>query len=299
MSFMVKNPGMMPGFETLRSGDVGKRRKGIGELVRGCWRSCIETGDGTGVSAVDYKIDEGAAINPNERPFVADCIIANPVSYAHIHCAEKLGIPLHMSFSMPWSPTQAFPSPLANIQATNADPNTTNYISYSLVEILQWQGLGDVINDFRKKSLGLEPISVQWAPGMLARLQIPWTYFWSPTLIPKPADWPSNIKIPGFYFLSLASNYTPEPDLQHFLDSGPVPIYVGFGSIIVDDPTAMTKMIFEAIRKTGRRALVSKGWGGVGADELDKPEGVFMLGNVPHDWLFPRVDCVVHHGTFQ
>ena len=64
----------------------------------------------------------------------------------------------------------------------------------------------------------------------------------------------------------------------------------------MDDPNAMTKLIFEAVKKTGQRALVSKGWGGFGADELGIPEGVFMLGNVPHDWLFQHVSCVVHHG---
>ena len=73
-------------------------------------------------------------------------------------------------------------------------------------------------------------------------------------------------------------------------------MYIGFGSIVVDDPTAMTKLIFEAVKKSGQRALVSKGWGGLGADELGIPEGVFMLGNVPHDWLFKHVSCVVHHG---
>ena len=58
----------------------------------------------------------------------------------------------------------------------------------------------------------------------------------------------------------------------------------------------MTKLIFEAVKKTGQRALVSKGWGGFGGDELGKPDGVFMLGNCPHDWLFQHVSCVVHHG---
>jgi hypothetical protein len=58
----------------------------------------------------------------------------------------------------------------------------------------------------------------------------------------------------------------------------------------------MTSLIFEAVKKTGQRALVSKGWGGLGGDELSKPDGVFMLGNCPHDWLFQKVSCVVHHG---
>ena len=58
----------------------------------------------------------------------------------------------------------------------------------------------------------------------------------------------------------------------------------------------MTNMIFEAVKLTARRALVSKGWGGLGADEMGIPEGVFMLGNCPHDWLFKHVSAVVHHG---
>ncbi|KAK5121275.1 hypothetical protein LTR85_005441 [Meristemomyces frigidus] len=301
MAFMVKNPGLMPGFDTLRSGDVGKRRKEVGEYIKGCWRSCFEAGDGLGPEASDETIEDWTAHHPatgddRNKPFVADCIIANPPSFAHIHCAEKLGIPLHIMFTMPYSPTQAFPHPLANIQSSNADPHLTNYMSYALIDMLTWQGLGDVINRFRQKSLGLEPISLVWAPGMLQRLKIPHTYCWSPALIPKPKDWGQHISVSGFYFLNLASNYRPAPDLQAFLDAGLPPVYIGFGSIVLDDPNGMTKLIFEAVERTGQRALVSKGWGGVGADELGIPDSVFMLGNVPHDWLFKHVSCVVHHG---
>ncbi|KAK5084156.1 hypothetical protein LTR24_007516 [Lithohypha guttulata] len=300
MAFMVKNPGLMPGIESLKAGDIGKRRKSIYELINGCWRSCIETGDGTGASASDdllesLSTDSGVSMG-EDKPFVADAIIANPPSFAHIHIAEKLGIPLHMMFTMPWSPTQAFPHPLANIISSNTDQSLANYISYVLVDMLTWQGLGDLINKFRERVLHLEPVSIIWAPGMLARLKIPWTYCWSPALIPKPRDWGSKIDVSGFFFLNLATNYTPAPDLAEFLGAGPPPVYIGFGSIVVDDPNAMTSMIFEAVKKTGQRALVSKGWGGLGADELGIPEGVFMLGNCPHDWLFKQVSCVVHHG---
>jgi UDP:flavonoid glycosyltransferase YjiC (YdhE family) len=115
-------------------------------------------------------------------------------------------------------------------------------------------------------------------------------------LIPQPNDWGSHIDISGFYFLSLGSSYTPPEDLAAFLAAGPPPVYIGFGSIVVDDPNEMTRLIFDAVRLTGQRALVSKGWGGLGANELGIPEGVFMLGNCPHDWLFKHVSCVVHHG---
>lgn len=304
MAFMVKNPGLMPGIDSLKNGDIGKRRAGIYEMIVGCWRSCIEAGDGTGAEISDAMLDGrssfdsgfSAGSDPLLKPFVADTIIANPPSFAHMHIAEKLGIPLHLMFTMPWSPTQSFPHPLANVLSSNADSNITNFISYALVDMMTWQGLGDVINKFRERSLGLEPVSIMWAPGMASRLRIPWTYCWSPALIPKPPDWGNFIDISGFFFLNLASNYTPAPDLAEFLAAGPPPVYIGFGSIVVDDPNAMTKMIFEAVKKTGQRALVSKGWGGLGADQIGVPEGVFMLGNVPHDWLFKHVSCVVHHG---
>ena len=108
MAFMVKNPGLMPGIDSLRAGDVGKRRKDMYEIVQGCWRSCIEIGDGTGIRASDdnmgsrSSIDSGIVMDGDSsvRPFVADAIIANPPSFAHIHCAEKLGIPLHLMFTL-------------------------------------------------------------------------------------------------------------------------------------------------------------------------------------------------------
>ncbi|KAF2621325.1 glycosyltransferase family 1 protein [Macroventuria anomochaeta] len=291
MAFMVKNPNLMPGFRSLMSGDVGQRRRDVAEYIQGCWRSCYKAGDGM---SPDSGSDPG--FEPAARPFVADCIIANPPSFAHIHCAEKLGIPLHIMFTMPYSPTQAFPHPLANIQSSNADPQLTNYISYAMIELLSWQGLGDIINRFRAKCLGLDPVGLIDAPGMLHRLKVPHTYCWSPALIPKPKDWGPHISISGFYFLNLASDFTASPGLQAFLNAGAPPVYIGFGSIVLDDPNAMTELIFEASRKSGQRVLLSKGWGGMGADELCVPESVFMLGNVPHDWLFKHVSCVVHHG---
>lgn len=89
MAFMVKNPGLIPGMQSLKAGDVGKRRKGIAEILQGCWRSCAD--------ANEVKEDETSA--PKTRPFIANAIIANPPSFAHIHCAEKLGIPLHLMFT--------------------------------------------------------------------------------------------------------------------------------------------------------------------------------------------------------
>ena len=288
MAFMVKNPGMIPTMQTFKQGEVGRRRDQMAEMFEGFWRACINATD-------DEKDVKNRKMMGENSPFVADAIIANPPSFAHIHCAERLGIPLHLMFTFPYTPTQEFPHPLANIKKTNVDPGYSNFMSYPLVEMMTWQGLGDLVNTFRVRTLGLEPVSTLWAPGQLYRLKVPYTYLWSPGLVPKPKDWGPEIDIAGFVFLDLASSFKPPEGLTKFLDAGEPPVYIGFGSIVVDDPDKFTTLIFEAVKKAGVRALVSKGWGGLGDDD-NTPDNIYMLENTPHDWLFPKVKAVVHHG---
>lgn len=106
MAFMVKNPGLIPSFDSVRSGEIRKRRKVVRDILYGCWRSCFEGGNGMDVEAAEPSRVFGVQRDPaasEERkdpiPFVADAIIANPPSFAHLHCAEKLGIPLHIMFT--------------------------------------------------------------------------------------------------------------------------------------------------------------------------------------------------------
>jgi hypothetical protein len=133
MAFMVKNPGMIPTMDTLKKGEVGRRRSQMAEMFEGFWRACINATD-------DEKDTSNLKMMGEKNPFVADAIIANPPSFAHIHCAERLGIPLHLMFTFPYTPTQAFPHPLANIKKTNVDPGYANFMSYPLVEMMTWQG---------------------------------------------------------------------------------------------------------------------------------------------------------------
>ncbi|KAL9109293.1 MAG: hypothetical protein Q9227_006048 [Pyrenula ochraceoflavens] len=177
---------------------------------------------------------------------------------------------------------------------SNVEANYTNYLSYPLVDLMTWQGLGDLVNRFRTKTLGLEPISTLWAPGQFARLRVNFTYLFSPGLVPKPEDWGPEIDIAGYVFLEGAESFKPARSLVDFLDGGEA-IYIGFGSISgIDDPKAFTQMIFEAVEKANVRAVISKGWGGIG--EMDIPSNVCLIDSVPHDWLFPRVSAVIHHG---
>lgn len=79
---------------------------------------------------------------------------------------------------MPWSPTQHFPHPLANVRARNTKPSVANFASYAIVEMMIWEGLGGIINKFRKRVLGLDPLDGMRAPSLIPRLQIPYSYLW-------------------------------------------------------------------------------------------------------------------------
>ncbi|CAG7940237.1 unnamed protein product [Penicillium nalgiovense] len=273
MAFMVKNPGLIPQMKTLRAGEVQRKQAMVATMLDGCWRSCIEDDPMT------------------KHPFVADAIIANPPSFAHVHCAQALGIPVHLMFTMPWSSTKAFPHPLANLNPSSMDPRTANWVSYGVVEWLTWQGLGDVINRWRV-SIDLEPVPATEGPSLAETLKIPYTYCWSPALVPKPQDWPDHIDVCGFFFRDPPS-YSPPSELREFLQGGPPPVYIGFGSIVVDDPQKLIDTVVTAVVRAGVRAIISKGWSGlVGSTNPN----IYYIGDCPHEWLFQHVAAVVHHG---
>ena len=97
VEYMVGNPGLLPSVEGLWNGSVVRKQEFVAEILEGCWRSCIEPGkDGL--------------------PFVADAIIASPSSFSHIHCAEKLGIPLHLmsTWVQPFPTFQVYVVSVAN-----------------------------------------------------------------------------------------------------------------------------------------------------------------------------------------
>lgn len=135
-----------------------------------------------------------------------------------------------------------------------------------------------------------------YGAGAQARLR-PVLYAFSRHLQPQPPDWPaSRASVVGFWQLDAATSWTPPPRLEAFLEAGPPPVYVGFGSMRVGDARAFTATIAEAVRRAGRRAILATGWGGLDAAHLPPGDDICVVGDVPHDWLLPRVDVAVHHG---
>jgi sterol 3beta-glucosyltransferase len=123
---------------------------------------------------------------------------------------------------------------------------------------------------------------------------VPFLNAWSEHVVPNPPDWPADVATVGYWFLDRPDDWAPSPALAAFLDSGPPPVYIGFGSMAARHPERTSQTVLRAIRQTGQRALLARGWGGI--DAQDVPEFVFLLDEAPHDWLFPRCVAVVHHG---
>ncbi|KAF3335223.1 sterol 3-beta-glucosyltransferase UGT80A2 isoform X2 [Carex littledalei] len=265
--YMVKNKGFLPS----AASDIPIQRKQMKDIIFSLLDACNDADAETGI------------------PFKADAIIANPPAYGHVHVAEALKVPIHIFFTMPWTPTSEFPHPLSRVK------QPAGYrLSYQIVDSMIWLGIRGMINDFRKKKLKLRPVTyLSGAQGSTS--DVPHGYIWSPHLVPKPKDWGPKIDVVGFCFLDLASNYEPPEELTKWLEAGEKPIYIGFGSLPVQEPEKMTEIIVQALESTGQRGIINKGWGGLG--NLKEPrDSVYLLDNVPHDWLFLQCKAVVHHG---
>jgi sterol 3beta-glucosyltransferase len=181
-------------------------------------------------------------------------------------------------------------------------------MSYVLFDQVFWRAIAGQINRWRRKTLGLRSTSLD----LMEPHKTPFLYNFSPTVVPPPLDWPDWIRITGYWFLDAAevsnTTWTPPADVVAFIDgahaAGKKVVYVGFGSIVVSDPQAMTKVVVEAIVRSGVYAILSKGWSdrlqtkGSEASEPEAPlpKQIFPVSSIPHDWLFTRIDAACHHG---
>lgn len=230
----------------------------------------------------------------SSQAFRPDALIANPPAYGHIHIAEKLQIPLIMTIPQPWIKTKAFAHPLSASHYKRSW-SKRNELTYALIRHVEWVGIKYWINPFRH-SIGLNTMHYEQYKQYVT--QSPYLFTWSPHLIPKPKDWGDKVDIVGTVRLPedhLIASYDPSDELQTFLNAGPAPIFIGFGSMVMSSPERLRKMIFQAAVQANRRVILQSGWTDFSKGSTP-PENVFVIGRAPHSWLFEKVSAVVHHG---
>jgi sterol 3beta-glucosyltransferase len=234
---------------------------------------------------IDDEWQAAQAIQP-------DVIVYHPKMLGSYHIAEKLDIPLVMAIPLPcYTPTRAFPHPfLASLRLGR----WFNRLSFHLIGLASAMFIG-MTNRFRTHILGLPP--QRRFANLLVRADgapVPILYPYSPALLPVPADFPPHVHVTGAWFLERPAAWHPDLTLEQFLEAGPPPIYVGFGSMSGKQAATRAQIVLDSLAQAGQRGVLARGWGGLEAERL--PESVQLINAAPHDWLFPRMAAVVHHG---
>ncbi|HEY6405979.1 MAG TPA: glycosyltransferase, partial [Ktedonobacteraceae bacterium] len=207
--------------------------------------------------------------------------------------SEKLSIPLLLAYVVPFTPTSAFPSALTPLPQTPLT-HWMNKPSHRVAQQIMWQSFRSADNKARAEVLHVPPTSF-WGPFSSRRQQKqPVLYGYSSHVVPHPSDWDEAQHVTGYWFLDPPWGWEPPADLLHFLEAGPAPIYIGFGSMSSRKPEEAADLVLQALARTGQRGVLYEGWGGLRKEQL--PETVYMTRSIPHTWLFPRMAAVVHHG---
>jgi sterol 3beta-glucosyltransferase len=212
-------------------------------------------------------------------------VITNPISpYGH-DIAEALGIPSAEALLQPSAPSRSYPPMIASNLDLGPGLN---------------RGLGRLIRRFPapvdpaiadvRRDLGLPAESRRNAIRRRMRAGLPVHHGIAPAVLPRPADWPSNLTLDGFWWPIDDEDWTPPAELSDFLGAGPAPVLISLGS--VDAGSAADSAITDFVHETRHRVIVQGPIGPILAEAA--PHRVFAAGDVPHSWLLPQVAAAVH-----
>lgn len=220
-----------------------------------------------------------------------DFILYHPKISCAPHIAERLGIGCALASPIPlFIPTSEQPFFMF--------PNLKiggwyNRMSHRLVNSFSKAYYKKQINIFRN-DIGLPAMKKFALLRQDNGSAIPTLHAYSEALVPRPSDWPNTAYITGYWFLKRRNEWRPPQNLLSFLKKGAPPVYIGFGSMVGHTPQRLAKVVVDALQIAGLRGIISSGWGGLSSEEL--PDSILKIETAPHDWLFPRVSAVVHHG---
>jgi sterol 3beta-glucosyltransferase len=268
----------------------------------------------------------GSGSRPGRRP--PSLLVATMAAWTlAVPLAEAWGVPLVMATFVPalfpadeQPPVMLSPQPLPF-----AWMNRLALWVFKMALLRLTTNEGEVQGFQRRIGVELTSLATILEQAMLC----PWLLAYSPTLSPVPEEWGrENRPVTPCGYLADSTAFDPTGpgasqhvrDLARFLDGRPHehehdrPLYFGWGSMVFGDSGAMTRMVLQAVRATGRRAVLQSGWAGLnlaavaqgaggGKEEgdgdllRDVDDRVFEIREaVPHGWLFPRCSAVVHHG---
>lgn len=223
----------------------------------------------------------------------ADLIIFHPKADFSVDVAEAKNIPAIMGAFQPFTPTREFPIMILPWRTLGPWFNKASYSMIYLSRVLY----NRYLNECRRDFLDLPPRKLLSHPTAIGANHAPILYAFSQHVVPRPADWQKEAHITGYWLLDAQSDWAPSAELEEFLSRGAPPIYIGFGSMPLKDPRAAGRMITEALSDVGARAVMARGWADLIPGECAHGNrNIFLIGEAPHEHLFPHMAGVVHHG---
>lgn len=224
----------------------------------------------------------------------ADAVVYHPGAAIGYFAAQAHSIPSVLASPFPMTPTRAYPS-LIFYDSPRLGP-WANLLSHYAFERILWMASGAPVKRFWKEVLGSAPESFGIPFGRQRSRRMPTVVSGSRHVFPAPPDWSEHVHQSGYWFLDEREDWSPPESLRTFLESGPPPVYVGFGSVGGSAPAEQTtSLVVGALERAGQRGVLASGWRGMAA-RADFPDSVLLLESAPHSWLFPRMAAVVHHG---
>jgi UDP:flavonoid glycosyltransferase YjiC (YdhE family) len=220
----------------------------------------------------------------------ADLVLASTLAMMGPTAAERAGAKFVLVHLQPATPTRVFAA--AGAPVPRDLPGPLNLFLWAFSERVLWSGVLPALNA-RRRELGMAPLPAvpisRWpAP------RPPILYGYSSLVAPVPPDWPADVHVTGYWRLPAPPGWVPPPELTAFLEAGPAPVYLGFGSMPDADPAGLADLLLTGLRRAGLRAVLHPGWSGLRPREA--ADDVLVVDDVPHAWLFPRVAAVLHHG---
>jgi sterol 3beta-glucosyltransferase len=222
-----------------------------------------------------------------------DVLLAvNLVAIGGFHIAQGLGIPSMGLVLAPVNPTREFAPSVLTARSLG---HRGNLAAGQVLVALGSPMLGGPVGDLRAE-LGLPRISRREAVfGQQDAVRWPVFHGFSPSVVPRPADWRAGIEVAGYWWPASPTAWQPPAALEEFLAAGPPPVFIGIGSMTPCDAGRLAGLAGQAGRAAGARMVIQQLQPG-SPDAEPLPSGTsILLGEVPHDWLFPRMAAVIHH----
>jgi sterol 3beta-glucosyltransferase len=207
------------------------------------------------------------------------------------HLAVEHGLPdLSAQFFPVFSPTAAYPAPVFPDWPLGP---AYRRLTHRVVTAAFRLGGAFLYQRLRRSTPGL-PSLHRWQLDGQGRIQIPLLLAFSPSLVPEHAERGPNAWVTGYWVAEKEAEWQPDPRLEKFLEQGPKPVFIGFGSMASYRHERTIRMCIQTLQQAGLRAVVTGGGGVTG--EADASGTFHLAGDVPHGWLFSRMHAIVHHG---